>query len=63
MKKRDIGISIAIIAAAVLLLCFYSRGGGRIEIDAGGALAPPAPAHPALRQDPAIFEHVLRSPW
>jgi hypothetical protein len=39
MKKRDIWISIAIVAAAVLLLCFYSRGGGRIEIDAGGAVA------------------------
>ncbi|MBL7185916.1 MAG: hypothetical protein ISS70_06300 [Phycisphaerae bacterium] len=39
MKKRDIWISIAIIAAAVLLLCLHSRGGGRIEIDAGDAVA------------------------
>jgi len=39
MKKRDIWISIAIVATAVLLLCFYSRGQGRIEIDAGGAVA------------------------
>ena len=39
MKKRDISISIAIIGAAVLLLCLHSRGGGRIEIDAGGAVA------------------------
>ncbi len=39
MKKRDIWISAAIIGAAVLLLCLHSRGGGRIEIDAGGAVA------------------------
>jgi hypothetical protein len=39
MKKRDIWISVGIIAAAVLLLSFYSRGDGRIEIDAGGATA------------------------
>ncbi len=39
MKKRDISISIAIIGAAVLLVCLHSRGGGRIEIDAGDAVA------------------------
>ena len=39
MKKREIWISIAIIAAAVLLLFFYSRGQGGIGIDAGGATA------------------------
>ncbi len=39
MKKRNILISIAIIAAAVLVLCFYSRGKGRIAIVAGGANA------------------------
>jgi len=39
MKKRDIWISVAIIALAVLLLYFYSRGQGRIKIDAGGAVA------------------------
>lgn len=38
MKKRDIRISIAIVGAAVLLLCLHSRSGGRIEIDAGGAV-------------------------
>lgn len=37
MKKRDILISIAIIAAALLLLFLYSQGKGRIKIDAGGA--------------------------
>jgi hypothetical protein len=39
MKKRDIWISVAIIAAAVLLLYLYSQGKGRIKIDAGGAAA------------------------
>ena len=39
MKKRDRWISIAIIGAAVLILCLHSWGGGRIEIDAGGAVA------------------------
>ena len=39
MKKRDIWISIAILAAAVVLLCLCFRGAGRIEIDAGGATA------------------------
>ena len=38
MKKRDIRISIAIVGVAVLLLCLHSRSGGRIEIDAGGAV-------------------------
>ena len=37
MKKRDIWISIAIIAAAVLFLFSHSRGKGQIEIDAGDA--------------------------
>ncbi len=37
MKKRDIWISVAIIAAAVLLLYSYSRGKGRIKIDVAGA--------------------------
>ena len=39
MKKRDIWISVAIIAAAVLLLYSYSQGTGQIKIDAGGAEA------------------------
>ncbi|UCE49027.1 MAG: hypothetical protein JSW47_02575 [Phycisphaerales bacterium] len=39
MKKRDMWISVAVIAAAVLLLYFYSRGEGRIEVDAGSATA------------------------
>ncbi len=39
MKKRDRWISIAIIGAAVLLLCLHSWGQGRIEIDAGDAVA------------------------
>ncbi len=39
MKKRDIWISVAIIAAAVLLLYSYSWGQGRIKIDAAGAVA------------------------
>jgi len=39
MKKRDIWISVAIIAAAVLLLYSYLQGTGQIKIDAGGAAA------------------------
>ena len=39
MKKRDIWISVAIIAAAVLLLYSYSQGEGQIKIDAAGAVA------------------------
>jgi len=42
MKKRDIWISVAIIATAVLLLYSYSQGKGQkgqIKIDAGGAAA------------------------
>ena len=39
MKKRDIWISVAIIAAAFLLLYSYSQGKGQIKIDAGGAIA------------------------
>jgi hypothetical protein len=39
MKKRDIWISVAIIAAAVLLLYSYSQGTGQIKIDAAGAVA------------------------
>ena len=39
MKKRDIWISVAIIAAAILLLFLYSQGKGHIKIDAGGAVA------------------------
>ena len=42
MKKRDIWISVAIIAAAVLLLFSYSQDKGQkgqIKIDAGGAVA------------------------
>ncbi len=39
MKKRDIWISIAIIAAAGLLLYAYSQKTGQIKIDAGGAIA------------------------
>jgi hypothetical protein len=38
MKKRDIWISVAIIAAAVLLLFSYSHGKGQIKIDSGGAV-------------------------
>ena len=38
MKRRDVWISIAIVGAAVLLLCLHSQGQGRIEIDAGGAV-------------------------
>jgi hypothetical protein len=37
MKKRDIWISLAIIAGSILVLFSYSRGTGQIEIDAGGA--------------------------
>lgn len=42
MKKRDIWISVAVIAAAVLLLYSYSQGKGpkgQIKIDAGDAEA------------------------
>ncbi|MFB0554292.1 MAG: hypothetical protein ACETWQ_13375 [Phycisphaerae bacterium] len=39
MKKRDVWISVAIIAASLLLLYSYSQGTGQIKIDAGGALA------------------------
>ena len=39
MKKRDIWISVAIIATAVLAFYFYSQGKGQIKIDAGGAIA------------------------
>ncbi len=39
MKKRDIWISVAIIAAAVLLLFLSSQRKGLIQIDAGGAVA------------------------
>jgi len=39
MKKRDILISTAIIVAALLFLFSYSKGKGRINIDAGGAVA------------------------
>jgi len=42
MKKRDIWISVAIIAAAVLLLLISLQKKGRLQIDAGGAV-------PALR--------------
>jgi len=38
MKKRDIWISVAIVAAAVLLLFLSSQGKGQIKIDAGGAV-------------------------
>ncbi|MCP4610334.1 MAG: hypothetical protein GY845_16610 [Planctomycetes bacterium] len=38
MKKRDIWISVAIIAAAVLLLFVSSQRKGLIKIDAGGAV-------------------------
>ncbi|MHC4726984.1 MAG: hypothetical protein ACYS17_07095, partial [Planctomycetota bacterium] len=38
MKKRDIWISIAIIAAAVLLLFLSSQSKGQIKFDAGGAV-------------------------
>lgn len=36
MKKRNIWISIAIIAAAVLVFCFYMRQEGYIKIDTPG---------------------------
>jgi hypothetical protein len=39
MRKKDIWISIAIIAAAVLTLCFYLLVKGSVKIDAGGATA------------------------
>jgi len=41
MKKRDIWISVAIIAAAVLILMLFSgsSGKGQIKIDASGAVA------------------------
>ena len=41
MKKRDIWISVAIIAAAVLILMLFSgsSGKGQIKIDAGDAIA------------------------
>jgi len=41
MKKRNIWISVAIIAAAVLILMWFSgsSGKGQIKIDAGGAIA------------------------
>lgn len=39
MKKRDIWISVAIIASAVLLLYFYSQETGQIKIDAASAVA------------------------
>lgn len=39
MKKRDMWISIAVVAAAVLPMFLYSRGQGRIDVDAGGAAA------------------------
>ncbi len=38
MKKREIWISVAIIAVAVLLLFLSSQGKGQINIDAGGAV-------------------------
>ena len=37
MKKRDIWISVAIIAAACLAFCFYSQQKGYIKIDGSGA--------------------------
>ena len=39
MKKKDIWISIAVIAAAAITLCFYWQRKGYIKIDAGGANA------------------------
>ena len=38
MKKRDIWISIAIVAGAVLLLLISLQKKGRLQIDAGGAV-------------------------
>ncbi|MCP4256191.1 MAG: hypothetical protein GY774_01535 [Planctomycetes bacterium] len=38
MKKRDIWISVAIIAAAVLLLFISSQSKGQIKFDSGGAV-------------------------
>jgi len=37
MKKRDISISIAVIAVSILLLYSYLQGMGAIEVKAGGA--------------------------
>jgi len=37
MKKRDITISVIVIAGSIFLLYSYSQGTGRIEIKAGGA--------------------------
>jgi hypothetical protein len=37
MKKRDIWISVAIIAAALLLLFLFSQAKGQLLIDSGGA--------------------------
>jgi len=41
MKKRDVWISVAIIAAAVLILMLFSgsSGKGQMKIDAGDAIA------------------------
>ena len=39
MKKRDIWISVAIVAAAVVLLLISLQRKGQIKIDAGGAVA------------------------
>jgi hypothetical protein len=39
MRKKDIWISVAIIAAAVLTLCLYLLVKGSVKIDAGGATA------------------------
>ncbi len=39
MKKKDIWISLAIIAASVSVIYFYTQGKGYIEIDTGGANA------------------------
>jgi hypothetical protein len=38
-KKKDIWISLAIIGAAVLTLCFFTLVKGSVKIDAGGAFA------------------------
>jgi hypothetical protein len=39
MKKKDIWISLVIIAASVSIIYFYTQGKGCIEIDTGGANA------------------------
>ena len=39
MKKKDIWISLAIIAASVFVIYFYKQGKGYVEIDTGGANA------------------------